>query len=135
MKFQPVFTILLRKSILGISLLSLIVLQIVLFELGIAAWQCPFYAVFNLPCPGCGLTNAFHHLFHFNWIAMFNAHPFAPIFAAGLIVMAFILILPAPYRDRAISSFERMERRTGFSLFILIGLVVFGSIRLILAIF
>lgn len=27
---------------------------------------CPFYNIFKIPCPGCGLTRAFIYLFKFN---------------------------------------------------------------------
>ena len=132
--FPLIFSLLLRQRLLGMILICVIILQVIFFELGIPAWRCPFRAVFQLPCPGCGLTDAFHHLLHFRWLAMFDAHPFTPIFALGLIITFFIYIFPTSYRCYIASSIERIERKTGFSLFILIGFVLFGSYRLFLAI-
>ncbi|MBN1349732.1 DUF2752 domain-containing protein [candidate division KSB1 bacterium] len=133
--FPVVITLLLRKPSLAIALLFFILFQIVLSEVGFTLWHCPFNELFNLPCPGCGLTTAYLHLLHFDLLAMFDAHPFAPIFAMGLLLVLVILIFPESVRNRAISFVEQAERKTGFSILVLFGFLIFGVVRLALVIF
>jgi hypothetical protein len=45
---------------------------------------CLLRRVFNLPCPGCGMTRAFAHLAKGEWGAALRDHPLAPLLAVEL---------------------------------------------------
>ncbi|MGN0376924.1 MAG: DUF2752 domain-containing protein [Suilimivivens sp.] len=38
-------------------------------------FECSFYAITGLPCPGCGGTRAFYYLFSGDFISSFRFHP------------------------------------------------------------
>ena len=55
---------------------------------------CLFYNIFGLPCPSCGMTRSYLHLFHLDFKGAFHFHP---LFWA----VPFLLIF---YKNRIYSS-------------------------------
>ncbi len=57
---------------------------------------CLWYTLFNVKCPGCGLTTAFTHLLRLNFSAAWDANPLAFIVFPGLtfyIIRDFVLFV------------------------------------------
>ncbi len=45
---------------------------------------CIYYTVFNVKCPGCGLTRAFIHLLSFDFTGAWDSNPLIFIFLPGI---------------------------------------------------
>ncbi|HET6880458.1 MAG TPA: DUF2752 domain-containing protein [Pirellulales bacterium] len=57
---------------------------------------CMSRAIFNLPCPGCGLTRSFIHLAHGQWQAAWHVHRLGWLLAA-------LVVVQMPYRALVIT--------------------------------
>ena len=65
-----------------------------------------------------------------DWRAALATHAFAPVFLLGCCLMAGVSLLPEQLRRTAIDWFETLERRTGVTAFLLLGLVAYWGLRL-----
>jgi hypothetical protein len=56
----------------------------------VTAWlpPCPFRSLAGVPCPGCGIGRALLHLAQLRVGDALVLHPFAPLVAVGLVVVA-----------------------------------------------
>src|SRR6476646_11756481 len=45
---------------------------------------CPLYALTGFACPGCGMTRAFHALFHGDFLTALDFNALVPVFAVLL---------------------------------------------------
>ncbi|GIK39797.1 MAG: hypothetical protein BroJett011_36300 [Chloroflexota bacterium] len=106
-------------------------LQAGLVSLGIPGWQCPFLHVTGLPCPGCGLSRAVVLLLQGDWRASLGLHAYAPLFIVALLLVTWAAILPGQQRTWFIGRLEWVERRTGITAILLIGLMLYWLIRLL----
>lgn len=52
-------------------------------------YKCPFYSLFNIPCPGCGMTRAYKSLLLLNIQAAFEYHPLFPLPLLAVIYQLF----------------------------------------------
>lgn len=125
----PLFAPLLRERLVSGLLLGFFAAQVLLVRLGLPSWRCPFYMVFHRPCPGCGLSRAMAALLQGDVATAMRLHPFAPLFLAGALLLAFGFALPFSARQRLADAIESVERRTGVAFVPLLGIVVFGVIR------
>ncbi len=107
-------------------------LQLGTFALNLPTWPCPFLHVAGIPCPGCGLTRAIIALLNADWQTALALHAYAPIFVLAIFLIACATLLPPKPRRWFIGQFELVERRTGITAILLIGLVVYWLIRLLL---
>lgn len=107
-------------------------LQAGLVSLGLPGWQCPFLHILGLPCPGCGLSRAIVTLLQGDWRSSLELHAFAPIFVIALVLIAGITLLPQKQRVWVMGQLEMVERRTGITAIMLIGLVFYWLVRLLL---
>ncbi|HXV42256.1 MAG TPA: DUF2752 domain-containing protein [Anaerolineae bacterium] len=103
-----------------------------LVSFGLPGWPCPFLHVVGLPCPGCGLSRAMVALLQGNWRTSLDLHAFAPIFALALVLVIGATILPQKQRIWLVSQLEIVERRTGITAILLIGLVFYWLVRLLI---
>lgn len=127
----PVFPMFRHRNI-ALGIWGLATLQLSLFLIGLPGWQCPFLRAFGIPCPGCGLTRAIAYLIRGDFQASISFHAFAPIFLAGVVFAAICGLLPQEKREPLVNALENIDRRTGITVIILIGLVLYWLVRLIL---
>ena len=122
----------LRQRNVALGLWGLGMAQLGLFWLGLPGWSCPFLNLFGVPCPGCGLTRAISLLAHGDLHAALAFHAFAPLFLAGIVLSGISGLLPQKKREPLVDMLEHIERRTGVSAIILVGLVLYWLARLLL---
>lgn len=51
------------------------VLHVVVLAILLLIWRCPFYLLFGVPCPGCGITRAYTALLSGNVEEAFSLNP------------------------------------------------------------
>jgi hypothetical protein len=119
-----------RKLALAISGMAL--LQLTLAAFGMGAWQCPFIHVLGIPCPGCGLTRASLFLFRGDWRRAIDFHAFAPVFIIALALVICAAIAPKSPRARLLAGIESLERHTGITSLVLLGLIVYWLARVLI---
>jgi hypothetical protein len=128
----PVFSSILQSRLAGVTLTGAAVIQLGLVSLHIPSWPCPFLLVTGVPCPGCGLSRAIVALLQGDWQTSLTLHAYGPIFAVGIALIALTTILPHKLRVGVIERFEWVERRTGVTAILLIGLILYWLARLLL---
>ena len=86
---------------------------------------CPLYALTGFACPGCGLTRAFHALFHGEVLAALDFHALVPMFAL-FFGLGFLSLVYFSLRGRwlPVNLFHPTALWIGFGL-----LFVFGAVR------
>lgn len=127
---QPVFSAILSRRTETVTLVAVGGLQLGLHLAGLPAWQCPFKQLTGLPCPGCGLTTAAGQLLRGQFLASLHTHPFAGVFLAAFVLMAVRAVLPQGYAQGLVEAVTRLERRTGFTAWVLGFLFLFWFGRL-----
>src|SRR4029453_12112969 len=106
-------------------------LQIVLVSLRLPSWECPFFHLTGVPCPGCGLTRATMLLLQGDVNASFRFHAFAPIVLLGILMVTLAAVLPKSLIQPLVLRTERLERQTGLTVMILTGLILYWLTRLL----
>ena len=129
--FSPLATIL-RDRRFGVVLIGALGLQGLLALLGLPGWQCPFFRLTGVPCPGCGLTRACLLLVRGNLQASIRFHALAPIFLVLITILIIGTLLPKSVAEPFINKAEKLERLTGITLIILSGLILYWLARLLL---
>jgi len=128
--FAPVFSSLLSSRLAAGVIVGAGGLQLGLYALGLPGWVCPFKAVFGIPCPGCGLTEALYELLRGHPVTSLRVHAFAPLFLMALFVLLVSILLPKGWREKLIAVIGRSETHTGFTAWVLSGLMLYWVIRL-----
>jgi hypothetical protein len=105
--------------------------QIALVSLNLPGWQCPFFRVTGIPCPGCGLTRAVILLLKGDLQASLRFHAFAPFVLLTALALILVLLLPRSITQPAISKVAMLEQKTGFTVIILVGLILYWLARLL----
>jgi Protein of unknown function (DUF2752) len=103
--------------------------QVALTALGLPGWPCPFRQATGLPCPGCGLSRAVAALMRGDWGQAMASHAFAPLAAAAAVALAVAALLPGDARRRLAAGVEAVERKTGLSLVLGAGTVLYWLAR------
>jgi len=129
--YMPILTSVVQNRLVGWMIAGAAGLQAGLVGLGLPGWKCPFLHVTGLPCPGCGLSRAIVMLLQGDWRTSLELHAFAPIFVIGLLLVVWVTILPQQQRTWLIVQVEMVERRTGITAILLIGLVLYWLFRLL----
>jgi len=106
-------------------------LHVALVSLSLPSWECPFFRLTGIPCPGCGLSRAMMLLLKGDLSGSFRFHAFAPIFLLAIITLILSVLLPKSISQPAISRAERIERQTGLTVLILAGLIFYWLARLL----
>ena len=87
----------LRKRIFMVVIISLA--TVMFFFLVQKLYICPFKIIFNIPCPGCGLTRAFKCIMRLKFLEALKYHLLSwPIFI--MVVGSFIGILICTIMDK-----------------------------------
>ena len=130
--FTPLLSTILRDRKLSLAILMVSSLQFVLGLARFSGWPCPFFHALGIPCPGCGLTRATFFLFGGEWKRAMILHAFAPFFVVALIVIGFCTIVPRRHTQRIVAATELVERYTGITAILLLGLIVYWLARLLI---
>ena len=128
--FSPVLASLLSERAPALVMGGAMGLQFGLVAAGLPGWPCPFKAVFGIPCPGCGLSTAVGQLLHGHWQAAMTTHAFAPVFLLGAVLVLGVSLLPEGPRLRTVRTLAGIEKRTGITLLLLLGLLFYWGFRL-----
>ena len=129
--FTPILAPFIQDRRMILLLSSLVTVNLLLTAWGLPFWQCPIKSFFGLPGPGCGLSTAMIFLMHGDWKSAMTTHAFSPVFFVGLVVILLIVMLPRVLHRRAVHWIAELEKRTGFALFLLLSVLVYGIIRLL----
>lgn len=127
---SPVFPVL-RDRKFTLVLAGAAGLQIALVSLSLPAWECPFFRITGVPCPGCGLSRAVIFLLKGDLASSLRFHAFAPVVLLAALALILTVLLPQSIIQPAISRAELLERRTGFTVIILVGLILYWLARLL----
>jgi hypothetical protein len=128
--FSPIST-LLRDRKFGLILTGAAGLHIGLLSLGLPSWDCPFFKLTGIPCPGCGLTRACLLLLRGDVQASIKFHAFAPVFLVLISILIIGTLLPRSLTEPLIHKAETLERQTGLTIIILGGLILYWLARLV----
>jgi hypothetical protein len=128
--FAPVSP-LLRDRKFAMVIAGTVGVQIALVSLSLPGWECPFFRVTGIPCPGCGLTRAVILLLKGDLQASLRFHAFAPIVLLSAVALVLVLLLPRSITQPAISKMEMLEQQTGLTVIILVGLILYWLARLL----
>lgn len=122
---------LLRDRRLGFVLTGVLGLHVGLVLLRLPSWQCPFFRLTGVPCPGCGLTRACFLLLRGEVQASIKFHAFAPVFVVFISLVILGTLLPTSVTEPLIDKAEKLERQTGLTIIILGGLILYWLARLL----
>ncbi len=121
---------LMRERAVVVFIVAIASLHLALVASGIRGWQCPLLQTTGYPCPGCGLSRAVVALFAGDWKLALTLHAFAPILLAALALIGIASFLPQQQRQQFICSVEKFEKRTGLTVILMLGLVIYWLVRL-----
>lgn len=106
-------------------------LGLLAFEaLGTSVWHCPFKVNTGLPCPGCGFTRGTIALLSGDWRTALAFHPFTPLIIPALLILIAATALPEPHHGKLVSLVERIERKTGIALLLVVAFIAYGVWRI-----
>jgi hypothetical protein len=128
--FSPIST-LLRERKFGLILTGAAGLHIGLLSLGLPSWDCPFFKLTGIPCPGCGLSRACLLLLRGEVRASIKFHAFAPVFLVLISILIIGTLLPRSLTEPLINKAETLERQSGLTIIILGGLILYWLARLL----
>lgn len=129
--FSPTLASMMEKRHEALLLGGLAALQFGVVTAGLPGWPCPFKAAFGIPCPGCGMSTSVSSLLHGDILGAFTTHAFAPIFFIALVFVLTVSILPQPIRATIIQKVAKIEKQTGVTIFLMVGLMLYWGFRLL----
>ena len=127
--FRPVLAPLLLDRWLNGIVLGVGLTLLTLVAAGLDGWQCPIRSTFGITCPGCGLTTAMILLVRGRWAAAVGMHAFAPLFGVVLATMVVAISLPAVSLRKLCTAVAVLERKTGISAIIILGMLFYWLLR------
>jgi len=130
--FQPGLARILRDRRFGLFLTGALSLNLIAFFLHFPGWQCAFFRLTGVPCPGCGLTRACILLLSGDVHTSLRFHAFAPIFVVLIALMITCTVLPRSVTEPFIKKAETLEQQTGITTIIFVGLILYWFARLLL---
>ena len=99
---------------------------------GFGGWQCPMLSTLGVPCPGCGLSRAAMLLVRGEIGHALSLHAFAPVLIGALAMLLVAATAGKRARERLAGTVRRVENHTGFSLWLVVALVIYWIARLAL---
>lgn len=129
--FSPLAT-LLRNRRFGLLLTGALSLNAIAVVLHLPGWECAFFRVTGVPCPGCGLTRACLLLLRGDLNTSVRFHAFAPVFIVLIAILIMCTLLPRTVTEPFINRAEALERQTKITVVILAGLILYWLARLLL---
>lgn len=130
--YRPILASILKSRTACLAITGTAVLQLGLAFAGLPGWRSPIHALLGLPDPGCGLTRAIVALLRGDWLTSLTFHAFASLFVVALALIALAAILPSPAGAWLTSRVEMLERWTGLTAILLLGLVIYWLLRLLI---
>ena len=127
--YKPILASILNNRNACALITGAAILQLGLVSVGLPAWQSPTHMVFGIPDPGCGLSRAIVALLRGNWRTSLIFHAFAPLFVVALSLIGITTFLPRGPRDKLVALVEDLERRTGLTAILLLGLIIYWLAR------
>ena len=131
--FSPTLARLLQRRSLALAICVAAGAQALLVRLGLPAWPCPFAHAFGVACPGCGLSRATLALVGGDWRAALVIHAYAPLLLVALLLFVGASLLPARPRAALVNCVAAVERRTGLTAVLTVGLIAYWLARLLFA--
>jgi len=128
--FPPISSVL-RNRKFAVALAGAAGLQVALVSLRLPGWECPIFHFTGIPCPGCGLSRATMLLLKGDLAGSIRFHAFAPIFLLAILALILSFLLPKSIIQSAIARAELLERKTGLTVLILGGLILYWLARLL----
>lgn len=128
---QPILAPILKNRATCVAITTAAMLQLSFVFAGLPGWRSPIHALLGIPDPGCGLSRAIVALLRGDLQTSLTFHAFAPLFVIALTLIALAAVLPHAARERIAMWIETLERRTGLTAFLLIGLVIYWLARLL----
>jgi hypothetical protein len=128
--FMPVLAPMIQDRRIIRVLMGMAALQVWLTAMGLPGWQCPIRSLLGVPCPGCGLSTAMALLLQGQWGEAMSVHAFASVFLLGFVIITIVGMLPAHLHRETIRRIAWLEQRTGFTVLLLTGMVVYWVLRL-----
>ena len=122
-------TSLLRSRVTAAFLAGIAGVHLALVAFGFPGWPCPLLSGLGIPCPGCGLSRAVIELLRGDWRGAMELHAFSPVFLVAIVMVLGTSLLPERHRLPVIQRIERVERHTGLSVLLLVGLLVYWVFR------
>lgn len=99
---------------------------------GLGVDLCWFHNLFDLPCPGCGLTRSVVHITHGRWATAWAYNPFGFVAYACFLVAVGHRVAPSRWRRALLSAAERHRRRVDHAITaVLVLMLAFGLLRLV----
>jgi hypothetical protein len=130
--FAPVLAVILRDRKFALAISGIALLQLLLGLLRLQGWPCPVFHALGVPCPGCGLTRATVCLLHGDLKQSIVLHAFAPVFVVTFAIVACSAVVPNRQRERLAFHTESLERSTGITGLLLIGLLLYWLARMLI---
>jgi hypothetical protein len=130
--FTPILASILRERTLTWVITGAAMLQAGLVMAHLPGWPCVVRLCLGIPCPGCGLSRAIAALLQGDWQSSLTYHAFAPFFVLALALIIITAFLPASPRSWLINQVETIERHTGLTAILLLGLVFYWVARLLI---
>ncbi len=96
----------LKDKILTTLAAAIVILIMYVFDL-----SCPFLSLFDIPCPGCGMTRAYISLLNLNVKGAFSFHP---MFWSVPILFAFYLFDGKIFRPKWVNALISTAIYAGF---------------------
>lgn len=111
---------------------GVLVLSVVLPAEGFGVSLCWFNTLFELPCPGCGLTRSVIHIGHARWEQAWQLHPFGFLVYGAALIAVSLGLLPGALRE-VVRARWRLPREVRDRLIVvmLLALLLFGVARLV----
>ena len=129
--YKPILASILNNRNACALITGATLLQLGLVSAGLPAWQSPTHAAFGFPDPGCGLSRAIVALLRGDWRTSLTFHAFAPLFVVALSLIEITTFLPRGLRDKLVALVEALERRTGLTAILLLGVIIYWLARLL----
>jgi hypothetical protein len=128
--FPPISPVL-RDRKFALALIGATGLHVALVSLSLPSWECPLFRLTGIPCPGCGLSRATVLLLKGDLAGSLRFHAFAPLFLIAIFALILSVLLPKSIIQPAIARAELIERKTGLTVLILGGLILYWLARLL----
>lgn len=121
-----------RDRTVAVGLAGVVLLQGIAVWYRLPGWPCPILHGLGVPCPGCGLSRAIFALIQGDWSRAITLHAFAPFVLLAVALIICSGMLPEGRRVALAEAIAAIERRTGLTSLMLIGLLLYWAARLAL---
>ena len=102
---------------------------------GLGVTICWFNSLFELPCPGCGLTRSVTCISHLQFGKAWDYHPFGPLIYALFVANAVLLVVPMARREALKIRISRNDRWLHPAyMACIVSFLTFGFLRILFSI-